>query len=444
MVDLSPELVTILMFGGLLLLIATGYPLAFILIGLGMGTGLLLYGTAVFELFRLRSYGILASFIFMAVPLFVFMGAMVEKSGVAEKLYSALYVWMAGFRGGLAVASVLLGTILAACVGVIAASVVTIGLLSIPAMLRRGYDKSLAAGAVCAGGSLGILIPPSIMLIIYGPTAGLSVGKLFMAAFPAGLLLSLLYVVYLSIRCFFQPRLAPPLPKEEYSLPMSVKVRMLGTSLLPTVILILSVLGAIYFGVASPTEAAGVGALASTLLAAAYRNLSFHVLQETLLTTLRTTCMVMLIGLGAAAFTSVFSRAGGVDVVTNAILAVPFGRWGSFAIIMAIVFILGMFIDWIGIIFVVVPMVSPMATDLGFDPLWFAMMIILNLQMSFITPPFAYAIFFLKGIASEDWGLETEDIIRGIVPYVGLIIVALLLCIAFPDILLWLPAHMVT
>jgi len=443
MIELSPQLVTVIMFGSLLVLLISGYPMAVLLIGIGMGVGLLLFGSSVFEMFRLRSYSILASFIFMAVPLFVFMGTMVEKSGVAEKLYGTLYLWMGGFRGGLAVGTIILGTILAACVGVIAASVVTMGLLAMPSMLKRGYDKSLASGAICAGGSLGILIPPSIMLIIYGPTASISVGKLFMSAFPAGFVLSGLYIAYLAIRCFIQRDVAPPIPPEERAVPLSKKLIMIPTSLLPPLVLILAVLGTIFFGVASPTEAAGVGALASILLAAGYRRLTLPVLKDVVLTTMRTTCMVVLIGLGAVVFTGVFALAGGVEVVSAAIMAAPFGRWGSFAMIMLIVFILGMFIDWIGIIFVIVPMVTPIGTALGFDPLWFAMMIIVNLQMSFITPPFAYAIFFLKGIAQPEWELTTRDIIRGIIPYVGLIVVGLGLCIIFPQILLWLPAQMI-
>ena len=444
MIEISPQLATVVMFGGLLLLVLTGYPMGLILIILGTVFGFLLLGPGVFELFRYRSYNLLASFIFMAVPLFIFMGAMVESSGVAEKLFNALYILTRRFRGGLAIGTILLGTILAACVGVIAASVVTMGLLAMPTMVKKGYDRGFAAGAVCAGGSLGILIPPSIMLVVYGPTAGLSVGKLFMAAFPAGLLLSLLYIAYVAARAYIQKDIAPAIPADERSATTKEKLMMIPTSLLPPLVLILAVLGSIFFGVASPTEAAGVGALASALLAMAYRQFNMRVLNNAMLTTMRTTCMVMVIGLGAGIFTGVFDAAGGVEVVSHAIMSAPFGRWGAFTAVMLIVFILGMFIDWLGIVFLMVPIATPIGVELGFDPLWFAMMIIINFQMSFITPPFAYAIFYLKGIAKPEWGLTTRDIIRGVLPYVGLIILALGLCIAFPQILLWLPAQMIT
>jgi len=398
----------------------------------------------VFELFRFRSYNLLASFVFMAVPLFVFMGAMVESSGVAAKLFNAFYILTGRFRGGLAIGTILLGTILAACVGVIAASVVTMGLLAMPTMIQKGYDRGFASGAVCAGGSLGILIPPSVMLVVYGPTAGLSVGKLFMAAFPAGLLLSVLYILYAAIRAAVQKDIAPPVPPEELEIPTGQKLKMIPTSLLPPLVLMFAVLGSIFFGVASPTEAAGIGALASAFLAMAYRQFNLVVLKDAMLTTMRTTCMVMVIGLGAGIFTGVFDMAGGVEVVSNAIMSAPFGRWGAFFVIMFLVFVLGMFIDWMGIVFLMVPIATPIGAELGFDPLWFAMMIIINFQMSFITPPFAYAIFYLQGIAKPEWRLTTQDIIRGVLPYVGIIILALFLCIAFPQILLWLPAQMIT
>ena len=264
-----------------------------------------------------------------------------------------------------------------------------------------------------------------------------------MSAFSVGLLLSVFYIAYLAIRCFLQEDLAPPMPPEEQRVPLSTKMKMVSTSILPPVVLILAVLGSIFGGVASPTEAAGVGSLAAMILAAAYRRFNWNTLKDSVLLTMRTTSMVVLIGLGAIVFTGVFDRAGGVDVVSAAIIAAPFGKWGAFAVIMFIIFILGMFVDWIGIIFLMVPLVTPIGQALGFDPLWFAMMIILNLQASFITPPFAYAIFFLRGIAEPEWGLTSGCIIRGVLPYVGLIGLSLVLCIIFPQIILWLPSLMI-
>lgn len=444
MIDLSPEWIAILMFVGALIGIMLGYPLAMVLAGVGAIMGLLVEGPQIFNMFRLRMHGILSDYIFLAVPLFIFMGNMVERSGCAERMFSAFYLWLGGIRGGLAIVTILMGTILAACVGVIAASVIMLGLVTIPPMLKRGYDKKLICGAVCAGGSLGILIPPSVMLVIYGPAASLSVGKLFMAAFIPGFMLSGLYITYIFLRCRFQPELGPPIPAQERTaVPLRKRIALLFTALFPPLFLILATLGTIFFGIASPTEAAAVGALASFILALASRSLDFRGFKEVAYATMKVTCMVGLIAFGATIFTGAFLHLGCGEVLTELVLSMPFGRWGFFVLIMIIVFILGMFIDWIGIIFILVPLVTPIADKLEFHPIWFAMMIIVNLQMSFITPPFAYAIFYLKGIAKEDWGISVNDIIRGILPYIGLIAIGLGLCIVFPQIILWLPAAMV-
>lgn len=443
MVEISPELVVILMFGAGVIGIFLGYPLAIVLGGVAMFVGMAAIGPAVFDLFRIRIYDFLRNYIFLAVPLFVFMGVVVERSGAAERLYRGLYLWFGGFRGGLAIGTVLMGTILAACVGVIAASVTMIGLIAIPSMLKRGYNKELVCGSVCAGGTLGILIPPSIMLVVYGPNAAISVGKLFMAAFIPGFVLSGLYVTYVAIHCWLNPRLAPPIAVEERAIPLSSKVGVLVMGIFPPLFLILAVLGSIFFGIAAPTEAAAVGCVAAIILAISYRRFNWQTLRESMLQTLRITSMVYIIGFCAFTFTAVFLRLGGGEVFSSLLLAAPGGRWGVFAVIMFIIFILGFFIDWLGIVFIMIPLVTPIGETLGFDPLWFAMMIIVNLQMSFLTPPFAYAIFYLKGLAKPEWGIETGHIIRGVIPFVMLILVGLGLCIAFPQIILWLPAQMV-
>jgi tripartite ATP-independent transporter DctM subunit len=310
-------------------------------------------------------------------------------------------------------------------------------------MITRGYDKSLACGTVCAGGTLGILIPPSIMLVVYGPAAGVSVGKLFFGAFIPGFVLSLLYCGYIVIYCLVKKDAGPAVPASEVQdMPLSRKLSMLFVSLLPPVILILAVLGSIFFGIAAPTEAAAVGAFAATVLAVFYRKFSWDVLKGAAIDTIRLSGMVYLILAMATAYVGVFLRAGCGGVVGNIILATPGGRWGAFAVIMVIAFFLGMFIDWIGIVLLFVPIVTPLAVQMGFDPIWFAMMICINLQMSFLTPPFAYAIFFLKGTAPPELGIETTDIIRGVIPFIILIVVCLIACIAFPQIILWLPEKM--
>ncbi len=443
MISISPELVTVIMLGGVLLGVLTGFPLAIPIGGMAVIMGFLLYGTPSFHLIYSRVYSMLTNYTLLAVPCFIFMGGMLERSGIAARMYDALYLWLGGLRGGLAIVTVLLGTVLAACVGVIAASITMLAMVALPAMMSRGYDKGLASGAVIAGGCLGILIPPSIMLIIYGPMAMISVGRLFMAAFVPGFLLSLLYMGYIAVRCVLQPSVGPPIAVEERAVPLAVKTKLLVTSLLPTVALILAVLGVIFLGIAAPTEASASGALVATILALLYRRLNFRVLYGTALETLRLTSMILLIGSCAFAFVGIFLSAGCGRVVEEFILSAPGGRWGAFVTVMLVIFLLGFFIDWIGILFIVVPIISPLAPALGFDPLWFAMMICINLQTSFMTPPFAVGIFFLRGSASPALGLTMPDIIRGVTPFVILVLVALVLCIVFPQIITWLPGQMI-
>ncbi|HHE41588.1 MAG TPA: TRAP transporter large permease subunit [Dehalococcoidia bacterium] len=443
MIELSAELATILLFGGILVGVLLGYPLAISVGAVGLIVGLAMFGPGIIgDMYYNRMFNQVTNYILLAVPFFIFMGTMLEKTGVAEQLYNAMFLWFGGLRGGLAVTTILIGTIMAACVGVIAASTMMLALVGIPAMLKRGYSKSLATGCVCAGGTLGILIPPSIMLVVYGPMANLGVGGLFFGAFIPGFLLSGLYVMYILVWSLLHPNDAPPVSKEERAVPFLERTWMLAKALVPPGALILAVLGSIFFGIAAPTEAAAVGALAATVLAVAYRKFSFKALMDTALTTIKHSGMILLIASLAFAFVGVFIRARGGSVVTNFLLSAPGGRWGVFFIIMFICFVLGMFIDWIGIVFIMVPIITPIAAELGFDPLWFGMMICINLQMSFLTPPFAYAIFFVKAASPPEFGVETDDVIRGVIPYIILIAIALVLCIIFPQIILWLPGKM--
>lgn len=443
MIDISPELTTALMMGLIMAGVLTGFPLAIPIGGVAVIFGFLLFGTGSIEIISGRVFALVTNYTLLAVPAFIFMGGMLQHSGIAEKMYDALYIWLGGLRGGLAIITVLIGTIMAACVGVIAASITMLAMVALPAMLKRGYDKGLASGSVVAGGCLGILIPPSIMLVIYGPMAWISVGKLFMAAFFPGFTLSVLYCLYIGIRSYLQPHIAPSIPSEDRRMPFLKKTILLITSLAPTAILILAVLGVIFLGIAAPTEASATGAFVATLLAIAYRRFNFKVLRETAIATLKLTSMILLIGSCAFAFVGVFLSAGCGNVVEELILSSPGGRWGAFASVMLIVFLLGFFIDWIGILFIIVPIISPLAPALGFDPLWFAMMICVNLQMSFMTPPFAPGIFFLRGTASKELGLTMGDIIRGVIPFIFLVIIGLTLCVIFPQIILWLPSQMI-
>jgi tripartite ATP-independent transporter DctM subunit len=443
MIDFSPEAITILMLGGLVLTVMLGFPLAFPIGTVALVVGLLAFGPNVFHLIYQQLFALLHDYVLLALPLFVFMGVVLEYSGIADRMYDALFLILSGLRGGLAIITVLLGAILAACVGVITASVTMLSALALPSMMRRGYDKSIAAGAICAGGSLGILIPPSVMLVIYGPMARISVGKLFFGAMVPGVLLAVLYCIYIAVRCYTKPELAPVVPPEERTVSFRHKIRLLFTSLVPPIFIILSVLGTIFAGIAPPTEAAAVGAFAALVLTAAYRRLTWPVLRNILRRSLIISSMVMFIGATSVAFTGVFLKAGGGEVVQNAVLSVPGGKWGVFAMVMFIYFIMGFFIEWLGIFFIMVPILAPLAPLLGFDPLWFGIMICVNLQMSFLTPPYAFAIFVLRGVAPPELGLTSAHIIRGVIPYIFIIMFAMLLMVFFPQIILWLPGMMI-
>lgn len=438
---MSTEMITYLMLASLVTLIVLGYPIAFVLGGVATIFGLIFIGPQVGSLFMLRIFGTTSDYILIAIPLFVFMGVVIEKSGLAMRLYDAMHVLMGKLRGGLALATVITCTIFAAATGVIGASVVTMGLLALPAMLKYKYNKELATGAICAGGTLGILIPPSVLILVYAPLAGISVGQLFMAAFLPGITLSLLYVIYIIVRCFLQPEMGPAMPAEELAEYSAVrKFTMFATSVLPVSALILAVLGSIFFGLAAPTEAAGIGAFASLLLALAYKSLNLENLKDIVYRTMTISCMIYLVMMGASFFTTVFIRLGGGSVVTNLVLGLPFPAWGTVLTMFFIVFVMGAFIDWIGIIMIVVPLFTPIAAALGLNPVWFAMMVIVVMQTSFLTPPFAYAIFYLKGIAPPE--VETKHIYRGVVPFILLQFLGVALCAIFPQIILWLPSLM--
>ena len=435
---MSPEqIVAIAMFLILLAIVICGVHLAFALMFIGLFFGLIFQGPSILPMAILQTFDVMENEVLIAVPLFVFMGTILEKSGIAEKVYQSLYEWFGPVRGGLAIATIVTCTIFAACTGVIAATVTAMTLIAIPSMLKRHYDKGLASGVVCAGGSLGILIPPSVMLVMYGPMANLSVAKLFAAALFPGLLLSFLFLVYVGVRCWFDPKAAPAIPPEERP-PYDWKlVRESAYYMLPTVVILVAVLGSIMAGIASPTEASGVGAFFALLLAAMYRKLNLKNVREAAYETLIVTAMVCFIILGAGIFNAVFLYLGGGKLVAQLLIGLPFGKWFVLFIMMFILFIGGFFISWQALLFIVVPVFLPVVTELGFDQLWFGMLVCVNLQMSFLTPPFAYAIFFLKGSAPPE--ITTWDIYRGVIPFVILQAVGLFFCVVWPDIILWLP-----
>jgi tripartite ATP-independent transporter DctM subunit len=443
MLEISPVILTLIMLGGLVVGVAIGYPLAFVIGSVAMVVGFTVWGGNVFEVLYPKFFQFLHNYTLLAAPLFVFMGLVLERTGITEKMYEALYLFFGGLRGGLALITVLLGTILAACVGIITASVTMLALVALPSMINRGYSKSLASGAVAAGGCLGILIPPSIMLVIYGPMASISVGKLFFAAILPGFLLSSLYMSYIILHSYFRPKVAPAVSHEELAgISFGRKVRKLLVAVAPTAILVSAVLGVIFFGVAPPTEAAATGAFATMILAIVYRKFNLQLLRDVTWKLIELLGFMFLLGGFSLAFTGVFVGAGCGKVVQAAILGVPGGQWGAFMVIMLIFLILGMLMDWIGIVFIIVPIITPIIPQIGFDPLWMAIMICVNLQMSFMTPPFAVAIFLIRGVAAPELGVTMPDVIRGVIPFVLIIAFSLWLLVLFPQIILWLPSIM--
>jgi tripartite ATP-independent transporter DctM subunit len=434
---------TILMFGTLMLMIALGHPLAITLAAVATLYGLIDNGGNIlplFDLFLNNSWGIFLNYVLVAIPLFIFMAQILDRSKVSEGLFDALYIVLGGLRGGLGMAVIVVSTVFAATTGIIGASVVAMGLMAGPALLRRGYERGLSAGIICSSGTLGILIPPSIMLVVYGGLTGLketSVGNLFAGAIMPGILLSAMYLAYVAIRCTINPKLGPVIPLEDRTYSLGQKTMMTLKSFVPPFGLILTVMGTILAGVATPTEAAALGCLGALILAAFNKKLTWQMIVQASDSTLKTTCMIMLLFIGGKVFSVVFLSMGGGDVVADLLLGMDVHEYVVLAIMMLVVFVMGMFIDWAAILLVVVPIFTPIAMDLDFNPLWFAMLVCINLQTSFLTPPFGYALFYFKGVAPPEYSMG--DIYRGIIPFVLIQIVGLAAIIAFPQIVTWLP-----
>lgn len=441
---MSVELLTVLMFVVLMASIALGHPLAITLAGVATLFGLIENGgnvPALLDLFVNNAWGLFLNYTLVAIPLFIFMAQILDRSKVSEALFDALYIVLGGLRGGLGMAVIVVSTVFAATTGIVGASVVAMGLMAGPALLRRGYDKSLSAGIICSSGTLGILIPPSIMLVVYGGLTGMketSVGNLFAGAILPGLILSGMYLLYVGIRCYLNPELGPPIPVEERTHTAAQKFSMTMKSFVPPFGLILTVMGTILAGVATPTEAAALGCVGAVVLAVVSKKFSLDVLRQASLATLKTTSMIMILFVGGKLFSVVFLSMGGGDVVADLLLGMDVHEYVVLAIMMAVAFMMGMFIDWAAILLVVVPIFTPIAMDLDFDPLWFAMLICINLQTSFLTPPFGYSLFYFKGVAPPEY--KMGHIYKGILPFVAIQIVALALMISFPQIITWLPS----
>ena len=438
---MSDPVLGMVMLGSFIFIILLGFPVAFTLMAMGIGFGYLAMEMRVFDLLVQRTYAVMANDVLISVPLFIFMGYVIERANILDRLFKALQMASGGLPGALAIATLATCALFATATGIVGAVVTLMGLLAFPAMLRAGYEPRLAAGVTCAGGCLGILIPPSIMLILYGATAGTSVARLYAAAFFPGLGLALLYMLYVLAVATLRPNMAPRLPPEERNVPVGTVLLALVTSFVPLAALIGSVLGAILFGLAAPSEAAAMGALGSILLALLYRALSFQRLRESVFLTARTTAMVCWLFVGAYIFTSIFGYLGGHHVIENLFVEQLSLNTVTFLIVtQIIIFLLGWPLEWSEIVLIFVPIFLPLLDTFGVDPIFFGVLVALNLQTSFMTPPVAMAAYYLKGVAPPQ--VRLTEIFAGCLPFVGIVIVGMTLLYIFPGIATWLPSYL--
>ena len=427
------EYLPILLFALIFILILFGYPVAFTLGGLSILVGIWVFDVDFFYLLSLRVYGTMQNFVLLAVPLFIFMGIMLEKSGIAERLLDNMSMLFGRLKGGLAISVILVGALLAASTGIVGATVVTMGLISLPTMLKRGYSASLASGTIAASGTLGQIIPPSVVLVLLGSVLNVSVGDLFLAAVVPGVLLVVIYIAYVIVYTFLFPSKVPAMPHEELAAfrQKGFSAELVWTFVMPF-LLVLAVLGSIFAGIASPTEAAGVGAAGAIVLTAARKKLNWKILKDVSRETTLLTSMVFMILVGATAFSLVFRGLEGDKVFLRMIESASLEPYAFLAVVMIIVFIAGFFIDFIEIIFIIVPVVAPLFAAMGIDLVWIGILLAVNLQTSFLTPPFGFALFYLKGVAPPE--VRTADIYKGIIPFVIIQLLFLILLVIFPEI----------
>ena len=441
--------IAILMLGLFIFVVLLGFPIAFTLIAMGLGFGYYAYydelrmntifDNRIFDLFVQNTFSVMSNDVLVAVPLFLFMGYIVERANIVNRLFFSIQLAARNLPGSMAVAALATCAVFATATGIIGAVVTLMGMLAFPAMLKAGYDTRFASGVICAGGCLGILIPPSIMLIVYSAIADISPLRLYAAAMLPGLMLAGMYMVYVVSRAAFNPSLAPK-PREEDVAGFFRILYELLTSFVPLAVLILSVLGAILAGLATPAEAAGVGAAGGLLLAAIYRSLSWERLKESVFLTAKTSAMVCWLFVGSWTFASVFSYLGGHDLIRDWVLGLEMSQVGFLILAQAIIFLLGWPLEWTEIIIIFVPIFLPMLPHFDVDPLFFGMLVALNLQTSFLTPPMAMAAYYLKGVAPPH--IQLMDIFRGIMPYLAIVILAMVLMYNFPGIALWLPEYL--
>ncbi len=432
------EILPLIFFLIVLIFLLMGFPVAFTLGGISVIFGLIIFGFSYFYLLPLRIWGIMSNYVLLAVPLFIFMGVMLERSGIAEELLETMALLFGKLRGGLAISVLIVGTLLGASTGIVGATVVTMGVFALPVMLKRGYSPESSTGIIMASGTLGQIIPPSIVLVLLGSVLNVPVGNLFIAAVIPGLILVLLFFLWIVFLAIFKPKTVPAMPKKQLEdFRSNKKFKIILSAFLLPFILIVAVLGSIFAGIASPTEAAAVGGFGATLLTIFRRRFTIKILKEVMLKTTSLTSMVFMILVGAAAFGLVFRGLHGDTYLTNLIISSNLKPNHFIAIMMVVIFISGFFIDFIEITFIIVPVVAPLLISMHIDLLWIGILIAMNLQTSFLTPPFGFTIFYLKGVAPDN--IKTSQLYRGAIPYVTLQLIALLIVIFYPQLALWLP-----
>jgi len=442
----NPE-VAMVMMGAFVVSIFLGFPICFTLVALGVGFGYYAYATPdqmshifqnnIFDLLVNQTYSVMINDVLVAVPLFLFMGYIIERANVVERLFYTLNIAARRVPGAMAVAALITCAVFATAVGIVGAVVTLMGLLAFPALLKAGYDETLSAGVICAGGCLGIMIPPSILLIVYGAISGVSVVRLYAAGFLPGFLLASLYIIYVVVRVLLNPKLAPKPPKEQWDIPKKELYTRVLTSVVPLAVLILAVLGSIIAGLATPTEAAAVGAFGSILLAAAYRALTWERLKESIYLTTRTSAMVCWLFVGSWTFSSVFSYLGGHEMIRDFVQHLHISPIQFLILTQFIIFLLGWPLEWSEIIIIFVPIFLPLLDHFKIDPLFFGIIVALNLQTSFLTPPMAMSCYYLKGIAPPHVQLTT--IFKGALPFLGMVLLSMVIVYVFPVIVTWLP-----
>ena len=434
---MSVEILTLLFFGSLLFFVLLGTPLAFVLGGISVVFLYFEMGTIGFYLLASKMWETMSNPTLMAIPLFVYMAILLEKSGVANDLYDMMHQWWGGLRGGLAIGTVLICVIFAAMSGISGAAVVTMGTIALPKMLERGYDKKLALGAINAGGGWGILIPPSILMVLYSLLSEVSVGRLFAAGVGPGILLFVLVSIYIGVRCWLQPELGPSLPPEERA-SWSRKFASLKSVILPILIVVI-VLGAIFGGYATPTEAAAIGVFGAMVATGVNRQLSWAVIRDASVATLKLTALIMWILFAAHAFSTAYTALGAQSLIQDMMNLVPGGRWGSLVFMLAVLFILGMVLDPVGIMLITLPVFLPVVQSYGFDAIWFGILFIIMMEVGYMTPPFGFNLFYLKGVAPPD--VTMGDIYASVTPYVIVTLIGVLLIILIPEIATYLPKY---